>query len=65
MILRCLQVDENMKRAEQVDAVNKQKFYFRQFLSPPNLTDPVIAEFVSHIAEPNYDECDPNAVSFS
>lgn len=54
-------VDENMKRAEQVDAVNKQKFYFRQFLSPPDMTDPLIAEVVSHIPEPNYDECDPNA----
>lgn len=55
-------VDENMKRAEQIDAVNKQKFFFRQFLSPPDLTDPCIAEVYGKIPEPNYEDCDPNAV---
>jgi glutamate--cysteine ligase catalytic subunit len=29
------QVDANMKRAHKVDAVNTQKFYFRQHIAPP------------------------------
>ena len=49
-----------MKRAEQADAVNKQKFFFRQFLSPPDISDPEIAEICSHC--PVSEECDPDAV---
>ena len=52
-----------MKRAEQVDAVNTQKFFFRKFLSPPDLSDPCMAEEYRKIPEPNYEDCDPNAVS--
>lgn len=51
-----------MKRAEKIDAVKKEKFYFRQFLSPPDMTDPCIAEIYKNIPAPNYEDCDPDAV---
>ena len=53
-----------MKRAEKIDAVKTQKFYFRQFLSPPDMSDPCISEIFKKIPAPNYEDCDPDAVGF-
>jgi hypothetical protein len=37
-------VDENMKRAHKIDAVNNQLFYFRRFMAPLDCSDPSIAK---------------------
>lgn len=39
-------VDENMKRAHKVDAVNNELFYFRRFMAPLDMNDPEIAKVV-------------------
>jgi hypothetical protein len=59
------QVDENMKRAEKIDSYKNEKFFFRQFVAPPDLENPVLAEYVSTLRDSmDSMECDPNAVSF-
>eukprot|EP00602_Paraphysomonas_sp_CaronLab_P001393 CAMPEP_0185025476 /NCGR_PEP_ID=MMETSP1103-20130426/8414_1 /TAXON_ID=36769 /ORGANISM="Paraphysomonas bandaiensis, Strain Caron Lab Isolate" /LENGTH=662 /DNA_ID=CAMNT_0027558679 /DNA_START=268 /DNA_END=2256 /DNA_ORIENTATION=- len=36
-------VDENMRRAHMINSCNTQKFFFRRFVSPPDLNDPKVA----------------------
>ena len=60
------QVDENMSRAQTVDAARKQKFFFRKFIAPPDLENDAVAkycdEFRKSFGAEDASECDPNAV---
>lgn len=52
-----------MERAHTVDAARQQKFFFRKFIAPPDLQNPVVAEYC-HKDRPASvpTECDPSAV---
>lgn len=44
-------VDENMKRAHEVDAINNQLFYFRRFMAPLDMNNPDIVQMVERASD--------------
>lgn len=44
-------VDENMKRAHEVDAINNQLFYFRRFMAPLDMNNPDIVHMVERASD--------------
>lgn len=57
-------VNENMEAAHHVDAVMKEKFYFRSHMAPPEESDCVFAEEGKHCSvHEDVDRCEPMTVA--